>query len=370
MAYSKVRYIGYQVPTIGFNDNNDTVYGIPPGSIKTPPKLVDEEGSLSADAKVRVQRLIGAMHRARDRILVGDNSQTLKVFIAPEFYFRPNNTEVSYTMTEFRAIRKVLRDTIAAQEGFKDWLVIPGTIMWRQTSKDKDIGTLTKLTGKAKVYFNTSLFIKRSATSSTVSSGMIEKCLESTIDGLPTGPGKTSAPTKYTDYSLSDLDSTKLRRHILKNSGLTIGIEICVEHHAQLQLLRQLQDKQFQTSNAESIDLHLLTACGMPLNDVSISARKNGYVMRNDGYFDTAPRVEMRKVNQYSYTVFGPSTVTIDDGSMYVYAKANCTDFSTQIIRLPIKNTDELYLQPPPDCKSKWPDMKQIIHIYPSQPLS
>jgi hypothetical protein len=140
--YSHVRYIGYDISTVAtlFKVKNptsqsdvETVYAIPAGKIKNPPRLYglkDENAKISADAKVRIQRLIGVMLKAADYLSTTDNSKTLKVFVAPEFYFRPPTSGVAYSMDEYRRIKNVLRSTVDNYRTLINWLIVPGTIMW------------------------------------------------------------------------------------------------------------------------------------------------------------------------------------------------------------------------------------------------
>lgn len=372
MAYTQIRYIGYQIATVGLA--NPTVYGIAPGVVNSPPPLTGVTSDLSADARVRVERLIGAMLRAYARIQTSDNKQTLKIFIAPEFYFRPNNTEVSYTMKEYRAIKNVLRETIGGDDRFTDWLVIPGTIMWKMTAGDSSSKRAISVLNR-RVYFNTTLYIKKSNDPKVKSSKVIEKVSASNIDGIPTGrhggtyaddPTKKSAPVEFPRYE----DSEHKSKHIFQICGLTVGLEICLEHS--LQVLKTVLHNQYKLYRRfgnlgalARIDLHLLTAGGMDLIRGSIAAKINGFFLRCDGYID--PRdpnekaVEMYEITAYDDATRGPALQTSAVSSMEdIMTAYNPTSVDIGV-------TDNLYLPPPPSCTTTWTPQK--LHVFPSLPL-
>jgi hypothetical protein len=54
-----------------------------------------------------------------------------------------------------------------------------------------------------------------------------------------------------------------------------------------------------KTSTPRDVSLHLLTAGGMPIEDRSVAARHNGYILRNDGY-SNYPHSELRRIEGYT----------------------------------------------------------------------
>src|SRR5687768_9741944 len=101
MKYQYIQFVAYQTPTLDLTDP------LPLSSTPTlsPVKSLTTDAPdplLAADAQNRVQRMINVLHWAVETIphnLIGyrkepdplspDQTNTLKVFIAPEFYFRP-----------------------------------------------------------------------------------------------------------------------------------------------------------------------------------------------------------------------------------------------------------------------------------------
>jgi hypothetical protein len=369
--YSHVRYIGYDISTVATffkvkdpQSQNDveTVYAIPAGNIKNPPRLYglkDENAKISADAKVRIQRLIGVMLKAANYLSATDNSKTLKVFVAPEFYFRPPTSGVAYSMDEYRRIKNVLRSTVDNYRALINWLIVPGTIMWVMDKGDakKSKRAIDPKSTKV-IYFNTSLYIKRySNPFKSAQSKVIEKYEASSIDGLPTDK---SAPKEYPKYQ----SPAKVRKHLFTLNGVKYGLEICLEHGYgapnpknkdpgfSVRILKNYIAGNPDSDYADGVDLHLLTAGGMPLNPESVVSKRNGYILRADGYVSPAkPATEIKKITAYTGTK-KPADLT---------SAAQLEDLSPKFKKIEIDSKDDLYLPPPDGCESLWRPQK--IHI-------
>lgn len=369
--YSHVRYIGYDISTVATRfkvkkpqskSDVETIYAVPAGTIKKPPRLYglkDENAKISADAKVRIQRLVGVMLKAAEYISATDSSKTLKVFIAPEFYFRPPNSEVAYTMDEYRRIKSVLRSTIDNYKAFVNWLIVPGTIMWIMDKGDasKSKRAIDPKSTKV-IYFNTSLYIKRySNPFKSPESKVIEKYEASQIDGLPLDQ---SAPKEYPKYQ----SPAKVRKHLFTLNGVKFGLEICLEHGYgapdpskkdpgySVRILKKYIAGNPESDYADGVDLHLLTAGGMPLNPESVVSKTNGYIFRADGYVSpTKSATEIKKITAYTGTK-KPADLT---------SAAQLADLSPKFGKIDINSKDDLYLSPPVGCEDYW--RPQTIHI-------
>lgn len=330
-AYTHFRYIAYQVPTIGRSAANFLEMPAHNG-VNLPVNLPRYAGGLPAaianitnvDARNRVARFYDVLQRARAQVtapMMGDDKYTLKIFMAPEFYFRPTtgaSTIVpqgpSYTYQEYKEIKTALRTLINTNE-FINWLIIPGTIMWSGT------GIIGKrpTTGGDTVYFNTALYIKVGYFKS--GSKIIEKEQSSLIDGLPTGrhSGIAGPPSthKATDEIWTYYQTTaKRQKHIFEHYGTNCGIEICLEHARAV-----LKDVLCDTANwtegflrtRKSISLQLITAGGINIDNANVAVKDNGYIMRTDGLGDMGPAIqtEIHKVTGYGNKNFGiPLPVT------------------------------------------------------------
>lgn len=214
--YTHVRYICYQCPTIGIsNSESISGHGISPGSISGDlPTLKGNVEKLSDDAKIRIQRFISVLEYAfQEMDELGSHGPTLKVFTAPEFYFRPKISGVAeknvYTKEQFEAIYDVLQYTILGEAGahskYQNWLILAGTVIWKDGDKFKN--TCISLYGGKWIKKEDGNFLD------------LNKAQPSTIDGVPTD--------SRTPHFKSDSDQLA---HIQPVAGLNVGVEVCLEH--------------------------------------------------------------------------------------------------------------------------------------------
>lgn len=350
MPYTHFRYIAYQVPTVASRVNpitgaNEVKYGIPPGNVTNPPALAGNVGNLGADARSRVERFYNAMILAYNTIQAYDNANTLKIFIAPEFYFRPDNLDVSYTYTQYQAIKDVLRNTIMFDNRFDDWLIIPGTIMWKQdqSTPKRPLNLLDE------VFFNSSMYLK---TEGFVTSHVIEKVRASPIDGIPTGRhgGSRTSPLTYsTDEYYPQYNSfAKRQKHVFTVGGIEFGLEICLEHHMQV-----VKGVMSWLPRVNGVQLQLLTAGGMGVVAGSLATKVGGYILRSDGYYGVGGYVDMKEVSSYTGGNFQTLAST-----------ANFSPIGNFYDDVPISNAvTDVYLAPPAGYAASW-NPTQLIRIY------
>lgn len=313
MPYTHFQYIAYQIPTVARTAAEQKIYGIPPSNpITAPPALAPplqgNVAGLGDDAQRRIERLIGAMLVAANKLQSSkDNNQTLKIFMVPEFYFRPANEEVSYTYAQYQAIKNVLRETIKGDDRFKHWLVIPGTIMWKwgkeQSSPNRPNPSSTD-DAAVDVYFNSAIYISRAdeTLTSTIDdehTKVIEKVEASTTDGIPTEPNKKA--TNEVFYNEEECwpkyqSPAKREKHIFTTGGITFGLEICLEHDWQIRVVKNVVVENRPNKN---IKLHLLIAAGMPVMPVSVAANQGGFILRTDGYSREKPSTNCQQIEMY-----------------------------------------------------------------------
>lgn len=356
MPFTHFRYIAYQVPTVA--DNGQVKYGIPPGVVANPPQLYGPVANLSADSRVRLERLFGAFALALNGVAqAGDNVRTLKIFVLPEFYFRPDNAETAYTLDEYRAIKQVLRTTVSTFDR-PDWLFIPGTILWKQNLPS--IKRPIFYHGD-QVFFNSSVPV-RSLGLFGVDSRMVEKQEASGIDGLPTGshgvvaagPRNFSTDQYWGAYYGSFY---KRQKHLFRAENVDIGLEICLEHG--LQTLRKTFGElrwYYPQYIVAYLSLHILTAGGMSINPRSVCARPGGYVLRNDGY--TRGQVnfsELSRVTGYRYLPNWDLEADLQNVPMQY--------------SIPFGAGHSLYLPPPPGYEASWANHPQGLNLFPVQQL-
>jgi hypothetical protein len=392
MPYTHFRYIAYQVPTVGQDSSGKAIYGIPAGTVVNPPALKGNVSGLDTDAQARVERLIGTMVAAKNRMknLKIERPTALKVFTVPEFYFRPSQTDVSYTTDQYRAIKDVLRETISQDNRFSNWLVVIGTIMWAWEGNTTKRPTLKGQT----VYLNTAVYIKGGETSDF--SHTVEKAWASSIDGIPTGRhgggftadgNKLASSDTWWVGNVSKYQTTpKKEKHLFVAGGIRFGLDICLEHFFKLpdysttppkpaiDSYRVAKNVVIQ-SQKDNVQLHLLIAGGMPINSNSVAAKKQGYILRNDGYVPSRPSTmtDCKQANDYSAIHTDQSGVSknVEVGADNPYGVANLSTEIPLSSTIDIKNENQrLYINNPPNGNATfWDGHPQQIKIYESRDL-
>ncbi|MBX3680438.1 MAG: hypothetical protein KF710_09680 [Rhodocyclaceae bacterium] len=316
MPYTHFRYIAYEVPT-AVQDRNAVFSGFKPGlPCPAVPRIPVVKIPNLANAKNRLLRLASIVDLAKIRIdqTGTDNQSTLKVFVAPEFYFRPENSFArrncpynTYSYDEAVEIFDEL-DSMFAHPDFTDWLIVAGTVLWHWDNKDDerpnpnepDPGGLNVPSDpNGRVYRNTAPYVRGGISDSLK---IIEKRVPSGIDGVPNP--YAPKPDAYDDHFQKTFESWHSQKeHVFEIDSVRCGLEVCLDHAdaADHRVLRTVLEKWHQMENAAppAVDLHILTAGGMTIQEGAVAARPNGYILRNDGY-SNYPFSELRRVSRYS----------------------------------------------------------------------
>ncbi|NEW06836.1 hypothetical protein GK047_12525 [Paenibacillus sp. SYP-B3998] len=311
MPYTHFRMIAYEIPTVTYI-NNDWPRSIISGwdagqEYQTIGRLpVTAPTAIQADARIRLKRLAGVVNLAWNRLqaLGGDNVNTLKIFILPEFYFRPpatvgaDYTNNTYPPLVFSSIFNVL-NSMFQHADFRDWLFICGTAL----------GNTISDTTVQPIYHNSAAIVRggprvivdRGLTRLAGVHEIIEKRLNSGIDGIVGSVPGMDPGTKqiFEDWRMR-------RKRVMEIDGVSMGLDICLDHVSSV-LKQTVADWSSKENGARTpaLKFHLLTAGAMSIRPSDVVAKVGGYVIRNDG-LATAPasaRSELKRVTGYSYTL-------------------------------------------------------------------
>ena len=234
------------------------------GSGNLPRGLTDYIGSriTNEDMKIRLFRLLEAIEisiKYDNEIEAGNGKSkdgtVLRIFVAPEFYFRPamrcEDLGGTYTKTEFLALFDVLKycfenyDTWGkGTKPLRDWVFLCGTCVLNESDKRlmmRNTMPAYEIDKKGKVYPRE-----------------ISKMAISNIDGMPS----------Y--FSFTSSNSALVKNHFFSKLGLFV--EICLEHG-----LGVLVNSKYLKSTKVAV----ICAAGMPYKKESM--KKNVLVYRNDG---------------------------------------------------------------------------------------
>jgi hypothetical protein len=292
------------------------------GSVTSQPTQVlppTEVNAYRKDADMRARTLcqVADWTRTTFQQKIGD-SNILKVFIAPEFYFRyggPSRPaiELNDSYPDGEQLLPTVADAILkpffANQAYADWLIVPGTMFWHKTPQQSDTTQPT--------YFNTVMVIKGGPGAELTPAerdANAQRCEVPTIGVLSTNQKALMSSIDYAldedrshwDAALNPMFALILgdwewwRYHAFKVHGvagptgdpIVFGLEVCLEHLAAtddpgalgvLRTLEQHYPSQCSLPTPE-IDVQLVTSCGMTLQPgPGVAARVDGLAVLCDG---------------------------------------------------------------------------------------
>ncbi|MGZ3457983.1 MAG: hypothetical protein ACXU86_05690 [Archangium sp.] len=269
--YTHFQMIAYETPTL----KPEAPGGDAPAVNYVP--VPNDVGNV--DATTRLKRLAWVVNRAlQEQRFTGDNANVLKIFMVPEFFFRPNTgVSNSYDLPTGGAIMLALK-RMFSNAVFRDWLFVIGSIIYREVGQGRNI------------FWNSAVVIKGGYAGKDVPFMFVDKRYISGIDGLPQNRGPLEHP--YLQDGMSAWETK--RRSLNTIDGVSFGIEICLDHGlgyngGQSGYLRDVAVEYRRRHGVAPAKLHLLTACGMPLNTAAVAAYTDGYILRVDGHYANQP---------------------------------------------------------------------------------
>ncbi|MFA5984058.1 MAG: hypothetical protein WC782_08585 [Methylococcaceae bacterium] len=290
MPYTKVQFISYQINTFPVANN----FGIE--------RYLGAVAS-KTDIKYRCEFMCKAIDEAAGSAQLSNSSNTLKLFMAPEFYFR--GKDGAYPIEEVSTIMETLRKHTKANQ-FRDWLFVFGTAL----------GFLDE--GSSKEIFNIAMVQKGGTEDTGVDSSLIvykeyishidfirtkktgQNCpncghfVEDDWDTSSNRSGKlgtghhTLRPTTGSRDLLSmRVEKTGTGREktktglggqaIFNMNGITFGLEICLDH-----LNGRLRDSPPAKGDAR-IQIQLIPSAGAYIEEASVACMQGGLIFNVDG---------------------------------------------------------------------------------------
>jgi hypothetical protein len=281
VSYRYVQYIFYP---------SGTAFPLQPYGLGAPYTLLDE-------ALYRAMHMVKVLRYARDQLadlrrrnrLTGQvESEILKIFMAPEFYFRSADGKLDgtghYSLFEVQSARHFIRDAVLSDKTFDDWFIVPGTAIYCQQRANRF---------KTPVIFNEAWAVARATDTNPKVEVTCQKQYFSSTDDLDETkaamfPGSALAKlVRYVD------------RQIVRVGGVDIGFEICLDHRSKA--LKNTVTAR-RPVNPRNVDVHLLPSCGMETIADSVAARSNGYFLRCNGNDHALPRYEAFQVGAWPAT--------------------------------------------------------------------
>jgi hypothetical protein len=298
--YTKFMMIGYEIPTAKPDPGTEYALDFEKGITKYRGQTYTKTNYLhipemsNTDAKIRLQRLAGVVNLAKSSIPGVNQANVLKIFMAPEFFFRPKDeitqqynfifeNELKSRMISLRAYTEETRDeicnalaTMFSHKDFADWVFIPGSIVYGHKVESKD--PLDKKDPDK-------LFLRNQAM--VVIGGKAEDAVVTTVDKVNISKADgVYDPGWRQDCTLGEAIGglTERKKALFMIHGIKFGLEICMDHDEET-LKKTCQElvPTLQGGLPEPVDLHLLINNSQILNPFAVAARQRGYVLREDG---------------------------------------------------------------------------------------
>ncbi|MEZ4448979.1 MAG: hypothetical protein R3B09_05805 [Nannocystaceae bacterium] len=281
--YRNFQFIAYRTPTNGLEDRTGLGPGpLPPISGASEALLKAQVGAAtpSDDLNARLRRMIKVIEIAKEK--ADPLSSTLKIFVAPEFYFRPKTglTQRSYSEGDKEYLSNALN--MFQDESFKGWLFVCGTVVWEQYN----------VAHQQTVAWNTA-FILEGGKSGRF---LVHKRIYATPDAInrETSPLRVSGKIEELRGYVDPVHA------VFQIAGYWMGLEICMDHDSLL--LRQGVPKRAKRDNVPTLKerglaVQILTACGMNVQPGALYLDKERSIVRVDGDQRGAePRSEIVRV--------------------------------------------------------------------------
>lgn len=261
--YSKFRMIAYEVPTNRPIPAGEMYQAL--GRFPIPPR----QPHSSIDARIRLRRLAGVINTAYNHLdrKLADDRNTLKIFVVPEFYFRPHMGGTrAYTSEEAADLVDGLLAMFRHRD-LTDWLFVCGTYVLRNT-----------INPPKELFLNSCVVVKGGESLESPTTLVQKQFFHLTTDGMPVDGFPRSHPRIKAIISHANIRSNAL----MAVDHRRIGVEICLDHNESVLRKISILDC-MKHGAARQLDLHIVVACGLNLGGDHIAAMPGGYIFRCDG---------------------------------------------------------------------------------------
>jgi hypothetical protein len=338
MAYSNVQFIGYVI---------DTAPQLNPDTTQTYLGLNNPQQDIEARCELfrrAVETAAASLPHASPPEPPG---VTLKVFMAPEFFFR--GAAGAYRMDDVQLLVEALQQ-MAAGDQWADWVFVFGTIVGT-SSPTTGVPPYTEASLKNKEIYNFAL-VQQGGVDGRGDAGarVVMKELKSGIDFIAAaanpgglllgevdplavskvgGPGRERQKVNYDGAGIFQLQ------------GVTWALDICLDH---LGTVRRLQ-RSPQLPGDEMVQLQLVPSCGMSIQAASVVCENGGLVFNCDGLRNTRHSALARQVPPLANLALAHS-VAVPGGAVALHSPP---------LHVPIA--------------SLYASGSGVVNVYPTQPL-
>ncbi|MCP3965563.1 MAG: hypothetical protein GY750_12775 [Lentisphaerae bacterium] len=248
------------------------------------------------DIQGRCDILKETIKRASTSQNIDHNPRTLKVFMAPEFFFR--NKDGAYPIEAVHNIMELMRTYTTSNPHYRDWLFIMGTAIGHLEHVDGNeifnIALIQKGGTKSaeqpdslivyKEYISHVDYLRDKTAYPAFSDpknrvGLIGDVTSNEKRLFPT-EGSSDILSKYSNPTGSGLERSKSGlggQGIFTIGGITFGLEVCLDHAYE----RLRQSPWLPTEN--KIQVQLVCSAGMSITESSLACCHKGLIFNVDG---------------------------------------------------------------------------------------
>lgn len=257
------------------------------------------------DIALRCSLMEDAIRRAYESAAVQKSAGCLKLFMAPEFYFR--GTRGAYSVEAYLHIVERLRNFLKL-DLFKDWLFVFGSCIAFSEKHEKDRPQGPSIAKDRGLEVYNIVFIQKGNTGES-GSCVVMKEFKSGIDFVSrrweekSSGGKVSGILTESPLSVGEKLMDEDVRHLSAGKGADprrgsgkemqrrnyeglgmfsqdetqFGVEVCLDH-----LMRRLW-RSPPASGQKRVQIHLIPSAGMSIKSESVVSAPEGYVFNCDG---------------------------------------------------------------------------------------
>jgi hypothetical protein len=292
--FTNVQFIGYEIDTAPKDASflNGRLYA---GTYLGLPDI-------GQDISQRCQLMYDAVVTASRSPRISTDPATLKIFMAPEFFFR--GPQGAYTMEEVQTVINELQTRFTGIE-WQGWMFVFGTIVGYSDISEKDFKTLLSQTYNKPVSaflttYNVVLVQGGGYTDVADAEALARIIMKENVSGIDFMIYPTSGIDWRTVTALPPLSPPGVgsEMQIVNYDGLcqfqlfnlTFGLEVCLDH------LKGRLSASPVSPDAPLVQIQLVPSCGASLQADAIVAQNDGFAFNVDGI--TPPSSTARAVNK------------------------------------------------------------------------
>ena len=282
MSYNKAQFISYQLNTFTsyINGSNWSYLG---------------NSDSDSDINYRVGVMIKCIEEAKKSSKIDTDSTTLKIFMAPEFYFRGNAG--AYPIEKISTILEKLRAHTKSSD-YRDWLFVFGTaIGWMEVpgkpnTKEIVNAALVQKGGVANAHNDTCKIVMKEYIShidfARTFNGNWSNPSDrvGVVDGNPlTKLAPTSGSRDLNVQPSSAINKTNERSAsgygggcLFSIDGVEFALEICLDHYKE-----RVKTYADTTQGLQVPQIHLITSAGAEIVEDGVFTVPNGLMFNVDG---------------------------------------------------------------------------------------